>query len=227
MSTRAQANLPAVAVALLVLTATLGLVLAAADGSVGGARREPVERHAAAALSERLVSPDGPVAARPNVLDADAVATLTPAALRRAVPVARGRAVRLALDDRVVLDAGDTAGGTTVRRLVLVERRAATQLTPVLRPRSGRRVALPRRTPRVRLHIDPPDGTVVRAVRADGRVVLLNGSGLSGTFVVDVSRFETVDLRFDAAGPLPRGSVTVTYFPATTTKAVLAVTVDG
>lgn len=227
MTRRAQANLPAVAVALLVLTTTLGVVLAAANGTVRGAGREPVERHAAVALAERLVDPGGPVAVRPNVLDADAVASLTPDALRRAVPATRGRSVGLALDDRVVVRAGDPSGGATVRRIVLVERRERARVTPDLRARSGRRVSLPRRTPRVTVRIDPPSGTTVRAVRADGRVVLLNESGLSGTFTVDVSRLETVVLRFEATGPLPAGSVAVTYYPATTTKAVLAVTVDG
>ena len=33
-------------------------------------------------------------------------------------------------------------------------------------------------------------------------------------------------LRFDVDGPLPPGRVAVTYYPANTTKAVMAVTVD-
>lgn len=226
MSERAQANLPAVAVALLVLTATLGVVLAAANGSVRSAQRAPGERHAAAALAERLVSADGPVAVRENVLDEGAVANLTAARLRSAVPVSRGRSIRLALDDRVLVRTGDPTGGATIRRIVLVERREPTRVRPRLRARSGRRVSLPRRTPRVTLDVAPPNGTTVRTVRADGRVVLANASGLAGTFTVDVSRLDTVTLQFDVTGPLPRGSVTVTYYPATTTKAVLGVTVD-
>ena len=63
------------------------------------------------------------------------------------------------------------------------------------------------------------------AVRANGRVVLLNPSGLDGTFTVDVSRFETTRLTFDATGPLRGRAVEVTYYPAKTTKAVLEVTV--
>ncbi|MFC7081256.1 DUF7263 family protein [Halorussus caseinilyticus] len=57
-------------------------------------------------------------------------------------------------------------------------------------------------------------------------MVLRNESGLRGTFAVELSRFETTTLTFETDGPLPAGSVEVTYYPAETTKAVLAVTVD-
>jgi hypothetical protein len=86
---------------------------------------------------------------------------------------------------------------------------------------------LPRRTHAVDLAIRPPEGTTVTEVRADGRVVLRNGSGIAGDFSVRVSRFETVRFAFDADGPLPTGSVAVTYYPAETRKTVLAVTVDA
>lgn len=63
-------------------------------------------------------------------------------------------------------------------------------------------------------------------VRANDRVVLRNTSGLSGTFEVELSRFETTTLTVEADGPLPTGSLEVTYFPAQTAKKMLAVTVD-
>jgi hypothetical protein len=57
--------------------------------------------------------------------------------------------------------------------------------------------------------------------------VLHNASGLRGTFDVRLSRYETTRLAFDREGPLPSAGVEVTYYPARTTKAELAVTVDA
>jgi hypothetical protein len=121
------------------------------------------------------------------------------------------------------VDRGVT-GGTTVRRIVLVARGQAITWRP---PLEGNAVTLPRRTDRVRLAIEPPANTTVRAVRANDRVVLRNPSGLRGRFTVHVSRFETVRLIFEAVGPLEEGDVAVTYYPERTTKAMLEVTVDG
>ena len=63
-------------------------------------------------------------------------------------------------------------------------------------------------------------------MKANENVVLRNESGLRGDFEVRLSRFETTTLTFETDGPLPSGSVELTYYPAETSKAVLAVTVD-
>jgi len=88
-------------------------------------------------------------------------------------------------------------------------------------------VTLPRRTDRADLRLRPPANTTVTTVRANERVVLHDESGLEGRYTVSLSRHRTVDLRFDASGPLSRGNVTVTYYPTETRKATLGVTVDG
>ena len=87
-------------------------------------------------------------------------------------------------------------------------------------------MTLPRRSPHVEISVTPPDGTDVNVVRANRNVVLRNESGLLGNFQVSLSRFDTTTLTFEVDGPLPTGSVEVTYYPAETRKAVLAVTVD-
>ena len=220
---RAQANLPAVAVALLLLTATTGLALTLADGAFATASRDPADRRVATSLTDRLVAEEGPLTRRANVLDADALSPLTEARLDARFPVVEGHAVRVRLDDRTLVERGTPSGGATVRRVVLVAEPQAVTLTPRL---TGNTTTLPRRTDRVRVQIDPPGATTVSTVRANGRVVLHDPAGLSGTYDVDVSRFETVDLRFEPTGPLPPTAVELTYYPTRTTKATLAVTVD-
>lgn len=222
---RGQSDLVAVAVALVILTAITALGLALADAAFAGADRPADERRVAVALSERLVAADSPLTRRPNVLNASALGGVDAAGLRAAFPVVGDRPFRVRLDDRTLAARGEPAGAATARRIVVVERRTAVTRRPPLGPE--RAVTLPRRTPRVTLVIDPPPSTTVSTVRADGRVVLRNESGLDGTFTVRTSRLDTVRLSFEANGTLPRGAVTVTYYPATTTKALLEVTVGA
>lgn len=222
---RGQSNLVAVAIALVVLTAVTGIGLALADAAFTGADRPSEDRRVAIALSERLVTPDSPVTDRANVLNATAMERFGGDRLRTAFPVVGDRAVRVRVGDRTIAERGDPAGGQPVGRIVLVETRTAVTRTPRLDREPA--VTLPRRTPRVDVRIDPPDGTSVRTVRADGRVVLRNASGLVGNFTVAVSRLETVRLTFEASGSLPEGAVAVTYYPARSTKAELEVTVGG
>lgn len=219
---RGQANLPALVVALLVVTTTGGLAFALADGGFAGAERDAAERRAALSLAERLVAADSALTTRTNVLNASVVAGLTPALLTAEFPIADGSEVRIRIGDRTVVERGDATGGATVRRVVLVERRQSVSYEP---PLDRGRTTLPRRTDRVHLNISttsPP----VRTVRANDRVVLHEPSGLDGNYSVRLSRYETTTLAFDATGSFSRGDVRVTYVPAETTKATLEVTVD-
>ena len=223
---RGQANLLSLAVALLVLTTVAGIGLHVADGAFASTDRTAAERRAAVSLSERLVSAGSPFTARANVLNRSRVSSLDPSGVRSQFPVVRDRSVRIRLGDRQVVSYGTPTGGTTIRRVVLLERRQRVQVTPPLAP-PNYTTTLPRRTSRIRLTVDPPAGTSVTTVRANDRVVLRNTSGLDGTFDVRVSPMETVALSFDASGPLGRGDVTLTYYPELTTKTTLAVTVDA
>lgn len=220
---RAQANLPALAVALLLVTTAAGVGLSLADGAFADARRDPGERAAAVGLAERLVSDASPLTTRGNVLNRSALDRLDATRLGEAFPASEGRAVRVRLDGETVVERGDPADGTTMRRVVLVERRQSVTLSRV----PDDRVALPRRTPRATLALSPPPTTTLTTVRANGRVVLHNESGLRGTFDVRLSRYETTTLAFDYEGPLPPPAVSVTYYPARTIKAELVVTVDA
>lgn len=225
--TRAQANMPALLLALLALSTVAGVGLLVADDAVGSATREGGERRVAVGLSERIVSADGPLAVRGNVLDGRAVASLTAGEFESQYPVSQDRAVRVTLDGDPVVSTGEIEDGTTIRRIVLVERRDRVTRTPSLGTNREQSVTLPRRTPNATLTLSPPNGTTVSTVRANGRTVLHNESGIEGTETVDLSRFETATLTFESSDRLPEGSVTVTYYPSRTRKAVLGVTVDG
>lgn len=222
---RGQTGLPALAIALLVLTVVTGLGLAMADGALASAERNADERRVASSLAERMVASESPLTGRANVLDATRIERLDGSSLERAFPVVDGHRVRVRVNDSTVATTGDGSGGTTFRRLAVLEREQTRTLQPDLgRERS---LTLPRRTTESTLEISPPANATVTAVRANDRVVLRNSSGLTGQFDVDLSRFETTELRFQGTGSLPPGSVTIDYPAPETTKTTLEVTVGG
>lgn len=212
---RAQANLVALAVALLVVTAVAALSLTIADGAFASADRAAGDRVTAETVAERLVSADSTGTARRNVvtasrLDADAIRAVVPSDV----------AIRVAVDGETVYERGDVAGGRTVRRIALVADRQAVSLEP---PLAFDTVTLPRRSPRVTVRVD--GAADVETVRANDRIVLHDPAGIEGAFDVDISRYDTTTLRFD--GDPDPGDVTVTYYPRQTRKVLLEVTVDG
>lgn len=223
---RGQANLPALAVSLLVLTAVVGASLTIADGAFASADREPEQRRLAVALSERLVSPESPSTTRANVLNETVLESLDADRLDETFPVVDGVAVRIRVDAETVVERGSVNGGATIRRIVLIEEREEVRIEPPLSA-PNHTMTLPRRTAQATIHVDAPPATDVRTVRANGRVLLHDPDGLDGNLSVRLSRFETTQLAFDVGGSLSSDSIAVTYYPANTTKAVVEVTVDG
>lgn len=219
---RAQTTLPAVAVALVVLTVVTGIGLAMADAAIAGADRTPNERRVATATAAQLVSPDGPIAERANVLNSSKVAGFDAATLTAVTPTASEYDIAVSLDDDRIAASGEPDGGHTIRRLVVVEEPTVETLRP-----SGTRVTLPRRADSATITLTPADGTTVWTVRAGNRVVLHNDSGLAGTFEVSLARYETTELRFQTAGTLGKGDIEIVYDAPRTRKATLAVTVDA
>lgn len=222
---RAQTELPALGIAFVLLTGVVVLGVSVADSSFASAERPAVEQQTATSLSERLVSERGRLTTRANVLDAESLTALDESTLREQYGVPADADVRIRLDGDDIVTTGDVTDGTTVERIVLVERRTERTIRPDFDSR--RTVVLPRRSSNVTLTIAPQSGTSVRRVLANDRVVLANGSGLTGTFEADISSLATTRLRFEAVGPLAAGSVRIVYAPSETTKALLAVTVDA
>lgn len=221
---RGQANLTALVAALFALTTVTILGVAVANGALLGELRDTGDRHTATAVSERLISAESPLTNRSNVLDRGALDDVDPATMRARYPVLADRSFRIAVDGTVLAADGSPAGGTTRRRLVLVERRTNETMTPSFT--AANRVTLPRRTPWIELDIDAPENVTVSGVRANERTVLYDPSGLDGGYTVSVSRRETVRITFLATGTLERGDVTITYAAGDTTKTQLEVTVD-
>lgn len=238
---RAQANLPVLAVALVLLTTVTTVSVALADGALGSADRDPADRRVADAVADRLVAADTSLTARANVLNESQLTELDADRLDALVPTARDAAIRVRVGDETLAERGRVTDGATVRRVVLVTNRTSEARTLDLS--TATTTTLPRRTDRVRLDIQTGPQTTVQTVRANDRVVLHNESGVgsvdgasgvdgldgvddSGELSVRVSRYETTTLSFETAGE-GNGNVTVTYYPARTTKTVVAVTADA
>ena len=213
---RGQANLLSLVVALtaLVSATTLGLVIA--DGALAGADREPGERRAAAATAERLVSADA-TTVRENVLDGDAVGGLSLSDLDALAPPVANRSVRVRLGNETLLERGDPTGATVDRVVLVAERTTRSRSLAV---GGGDELTLPRRTDRVELTFG--GGSTVETVRANGRIVLHEPGGLTGQFVVEPSRYETVTLTFEGG----TAQIAIESTPLQTEKATLRVTVD-
>lgn len=212
---KAQANLPALAVALLVVTTVAGLSMTIADEAFASAERDAIDRATAASVADRLLAADSKLTERRNVLNAS---RLDGTILADTVPA--GVEARIAVDGKTVYERGNPTGAPTVRRLGIIAERQTVTFEPPLRFGS---VTLPRRSPRAVLSIDASSG--IETVRANDRIVLYEPSGLDGEYEIRLSRHETTTFRFDGYGL--GGDVTVTYFPRRTRKALIEVTVDA
>ncbi|MFC7071806.1 hypothetical protein ACFQJ7_10195 [Halovenus rubra] len=222
---RAQTELVALGIAFVLLTGTVVAGVVLADGSVASAERESLERQTAVTLSERLVDERAKQTHRENVLSAKAVAMLNETILYETYNIPDDSDVAISLGQKPIIQTGNTEKGTTIERIVLVERRTVETLRPTFNRRQA--VTLPRRASNATLHIDPPLETTVEHVTANGHVLLSNSSGLKGTFDVTLSSYQTTTFRFEATGVLDAGSVEITYAPPATTKATLRVSVDA
>lgn len=219
---RAQTELPAVAIAFVLLTAVLVLAISIAGSALSASERPALEQQAAVSLSEGLTSEHATVTRRANVLDEAAVTALTDGDLDR-LGVASAHDVRVVLDGETVLERGDPEGGATVERLVVVQELRTEQVVPGFT--ESRAAVIPHRTEEALIEIEPTGE--VRSVSANDRLVLYNESGLRGEFTVSLSRYETKELTFEATGELEAGDVRITYTATESEKATLAVTVDA
>lgn len=222
---RGQVELPAVGIALLLLTMTLVLGVGFAESALTAADRSPVEREAAVSISDRLVDDSAKLTARNNVFVATAPADLDAQRLHQRYGLPESADARITLDGEVVASTGSVRGGTTIERIVLLEQRSERTIRPEFSP--TRTVTLPRRTDSAAITLSPPVNTTVATVWANDRVLLSNDEGLVGEHDVSLSPYETTTLRFEAIGPLDSTHVAVEFYPPETRKAVLEVTVDA
>jgi len=218
--TRGQANLLGLAVALLLLSGAIGVTLAVGTGAFATADSDARDRAAAAGLADRLVSADGPLTVRENVLDGATVDDLNATALRAAFPAARDRAVRVRLGGETLVETGDPAG-PTVRRLVLVERRANRTLTVPADQNDTVRLE-----PTGAAAVTVDRSARVESLVVNGRTVAHEDAGLNGTIHLDLRRDRPTDLALNGSIRSSSGTVQIRTHPWETEAAVLEVTVD-
>ena len=220
---RGQTELPVLGIAFVLVTGTLVVGITVADDAFRTAERPAIEQGVATGLADRLVAGDAPLTTRANVLNATRLVTLDPETLTDQYGLPEEAAVEIRLDDDRLLARENPRSGTRAERLVTVENREQRTIEPSFDATNT--VVVPRRTDTVELAIQPANATV-EAVRANQRVLLYNESGLTGSFELSVSRYETATLSFETDGQLEAGDVGITYYPTTTRRAVLAVIVD-
>lgn len=216
---RGQTNLPVLAIALVVLTAVTGMTVVMAEGAYLSAERDASERGIAVAAADRFVAGDAQHTRRANVLDAAAIERFSPSDLTALAPATTDADVRIRVGDETILERGDPAAGTTVRRIALV---AATTTWRGTTTTAGDGLTVPHRTEVVRL--DDVDGRV-HTVRVGDRVVVHDPDGIErsdGAIRVETSRHEPVRVAVDGDG----GSVAVESVREETESVVVAVTVD-
>jgi hypothetical protein len=222
---RAQTSLPALGFALVLLTGVLVFGVAIADGSLLDADRHALERQAAIDLSDRLLSPTSPLTERDTVVNDSLLASLDAGQLRTRFGLTADTAVAITLDDTTLVSNGSVDSGVSITRLVAVANTSVRTVRPSFRSQNA--VTLPRRTDRATVRVRPRPNATVTTVRANERVVLHNDSGLRGTFDISLSPYRMAQLTFEASTRLSADSVTITYYPTTTERARLEVTVDA
>lgn len=220
---RGQANLVAVAVALVLLTSVLGASLAVAESALVGAtaERDPADGHAASTLAARFVA-DAPASYPRNVVPNR---NLTAASVASLAPVGENASVNVELGERTLFERGDPSGGATVHRGVLVA--TPRNRTATIDLAANDTLTLSHRTDRAELVIDPEANTTVRAVRVNDRIVLYNETGVSGEATVATSRSRVTELTFETENQTTaNGTVEVSYTSLAVEPTTLVVTVD-
>lgn len=221
---RAQTNLVALGLALVLVTAATVVGVAIADGALAEADRDPLDRHAATAVADRLIAADSPTTVRPNALNASVVEDLNATRIEALAPPAEDAALRITLDDETLVERGAPRGGATVRRAVVVVSRSAS-IQRTINVSSDSAVRVPRGVSRAAVAVDSGENTTIRTVRASGRVVLYDGAGLDTNTTVHLSRYESTTVRIDPSANAT-GRVAVTYRRPSVETRTLTVTAD-
>lgn len=209
-------NLLSLVAALVGLTLLLAGSLVVVEGIFTGAEHDAGERATALTVSEGLV--DGEHAKRSNVLSPASVDEINTETLRELGADER-HAIGVRIDGESVAAVGDPTDGTTVRRIVMLERTERVEEHP-----GSDDVTLPSGVDSATVRVDSGSRATIETVRVDGRVVLHDPGGLDGRFTVDVPRQENATMSVEADDRLTEDEIVVTYEHPTREPAVLAVT---
>lgn len=198
---RGQANLIALAAAVVVLSAALGIALITVSGSLSGATGNPDERVLATGIAERLLATDSPLTRRDGSLNASHIETFGPQDLASILPSTSDARVHVSLGGSELASIGEPRGGTTVTRLVqVVEHRKVIRRPDLSSNESINSDYVLRAANHVTISINGSAGSV-ETVWLDGRLVLHDPDGLDGTFTVRLAAPGQSRLRFEVSQP--------------------------
>ncbi|QHS17091.1 DUF7263 family protein [Halopenitus persicus] len=224
---RAQAALPALVVAIVILASATVLAVSVADEARTAAERNGVTRGAAVTLADVLVGPEGPTTRRRNVLDREATLALSVGTVEDAVPAVRGRAFRIRIggdavsewpvEERTILERGSIRGGERASRIALLARSENRTDRVHVDGETTREVSATARTAAVRV----VSGNVT-TVRVDDRMMLRRPDGLRGSATIDLPRGRAATVAFEGIGV-----VEMRIERERRTPVVVRVTVDG
>lgn len=195
---RGQANLLALAAALVVVTAATSTALLIAGGTMDARTGDPQEAALASGITERLLAPDGPLARSDGTLNATRIDQFDAEALQALLPAGSNATVHVRLGDRVLATTGAVSEGTRVTRLVRVVRYRPVTRIPglVANDTDGSRIVL-RAASWIDVEINGSAGTV-QTVWLDDRLMLQDPEGLSGTYRIRLSGSGLREVQFGA-----------------------------
>lgn len=218
---RGQSNLVALAVALLFVTAAVGVATAVSTSAIPD-RSEAVDRRVATELADAFIAGDSPLTAERNVVAAEAVATIDGSTIGSLVTLPPTAGVRVQLGSETVFARGNITDGATVRRIVATTSESWTRRTPELDANSSFTVAN-----RSRVRIGATANTTLETVRVEDRIVATAPDGLSTPLTVSVPVGGTVRVNVTGVDALATGDVWVETPDPTFHPQVLVVTVDA
>lgn len=195
---RGQANLLALAAALVVVTAATSTALLIAGGATDARTGDPEEAALASGITDRLLAADGPLARSDGTLNATLVEQFDGNDLQGLLPAGSDAAIRIRLGDRVIASTGDVTSGTQVTSLVrVVEYRTVTRFPDLVANDSQDSRYVLRAAAWIDVSINESAGTV-HTVWVNDRMVLHDLEGINGTHRISIARSGEYEFRFGA-----------------------------
>lgn len=181
MNARAQANLVSFAAAVVLISVVTVAGVVVAEEALSDVAGQSQNERVASVTATYLVSDSAPHTHRHGVLHASAIESLTITNLTTAVPSLAGRSARVSIHDTPIIDRG-TPTKSLIRRRVLIESYTTRSQDIVLANVSGSEssnISIPEHLGDVTVSILPTTNRTVQTIRADGRIVRHNPTGLS------------------------------------------------
>jgi hypothetical protein len=195
---RGQANLLALAAALVVVTAATSIALLIAGGATDARTGDPEEAALASGITDRLLAADGPLARSDGTLNTTLIERFDGDDLQALLPADSDAVVRVRLGDRIIASTGDTPEGTQVTSLVrVVQYQPVTRYPDLVANDSQSSRYVLRAAGWINVSINESAGTV-HTVWVDDRMVLHDLNGINGTHRISIASDGEYDVRFGA-----------------------------